>query len=154
MLPEISPATADALRTALDRADYRTDGVQVLLGREAHAALGRGEPEPAFRATADGGPLGVLVRMLLLGSVEPDAAVVAALAPLAPADAAAASAGASGASAAATAASGSTDPSSSIRTSTPSAPPSAVARNAGSGSPRPSAACASRPSNPRTPSVW
>ena len=90
MLPEISPATADALRTALDRADYRTDGVRVLLGREAHAALGRGEPEPAFRATADGGPLGVLVRMLLLGSVEPDAAVAAALAPLAPADAAAA----------------------------------------------------------------
>lgn len=90
MLPEISPATADALRTALDRADYRTDGVRALLGREAHAALGRGEPEPAFRATADGGQLGVLVRMLLLGSVEPDAAVAAALAPLAPADAAAA----------------------------------------------------------------
>lgn len=90
MLPEISPATADALRTALDRADYRTDGVRGLLGREAHAALGRGEPEPAFRATADGGRLGVLVRLLLLGSVEPDAAVAAALAPLAPADAAAA----------------------------------------------------------------
>src|SRR5207342_1986955 len=75
VLPEISPATADALRTALDRAGYCTDGVRALLGREAHAALGRGEPEPAFRATADGGPLGVLVRMLLLGSVEPDAAV-------------------------------------------------------------------------------
>ncbi len=90
MLPEISPATADALRTALDRADYRTDGVRGLLGREAHAALGRGEPEPAFRATVDGGRLGVLVRMLLLGSVEPDAAVAAALAPLTPADAAAA----------------------------------------------------------------
>ena len=90
MLPEISPATADALRTALDRADYRTDGVRRLLGREAHAALGRGEPEPAFRASVDGGRLGVLVRMLLLGSVEPDAAVAAALAPLAPADAAAA----------------------------------------------------------------
>ena len=90
MLPEISPATADALRTALHRAGYRTDGVRALLGREAHAALGRGEPEPAFRATADGGALGVLVRLLLLGSAEPDAAVAAALAPLAPADAAAA----------------------------------------------------------------
>ena len=55
MLPEISPATADALRAAFQRADYRTDGVRALLGREAHAALGRGEPEPAFRATADGG---------------------------------------------------------------------------------------------------
>jgi methylase of polypeptide subunit release factors len=88
VLPAISPATADALRTALDRAGYRTDGVRALLGRDAHAALGRGEPEPAFRATHDGGALGVLVRMLLLGSVEPDAAVAAALAPLDPADAA------------------------------------------------------------------
>ncbi len=89
MLPALSPAAADALRTALDRAGYRTDGVHALLGREAHAALGRGEPEPAYRASADGGALGVLVRLLLLGSVEPDTAVVAALAPLAP-DAAAA----------------------------------------------------------------
>src|SRR5204863_4901214 len=59
-----------------------------LLGPGAHAALGRGEPEPAFRASADAGELGVLVRMLLLGSVEPHSAVAAALAPLAPADAA------------------------------------------------------------------
>ena len=90
VLPALSPATVDALRTALDRAGYRTDGVRALLGREAHAALGRGEPEPAYRATADGGVLGVLVRLLLLGSVEPGAAVAAALAPLAPAAAAAA----------------------------------------------------------------
>ena len=90
MLPVLSPATAAALRTALDRAGYRTDGVRALLGPAAHAALGRGEPEPAYRATADGGPLGVLVRLLLLGAVEPDAAVAAALAPLTPADAAAA----------------------------------------------------------------
>jgi methylase of polypeptide subunit release factors len=90
VLPQLSPATADALRTALDRADYRTDGVRALFGREAHAALGRGEPEPAYRASATGGELGVLVRLLLLGSVEPDAAVAAALAPLVPADAAAA----------------------------------------------------------------
>lgn len=88
MLPALSPAVADALRTALDRAGYRTDGVRALLGPAAHAALGRGEPEPAFRATADGGALGVLVRLLLLGAVEPDAAVAAALAPLAPDDAA------------------------------------------------------------------
>lgn len=90
MLPALSPTTVDALRTALDRAGYRTDGVRALLGREAHAALGRGEPEPAYRASADAGGLGVLVRLLLLGSVEPDSAVTAALAPLAPADAAAA----------------------------------------------------------------
>ena len=90
MLPHLSPATADALRTALLRTGYTTDGVRALLGTAAHAALGRGEVEPAFRATRDGGELGVLVRLLLLGAVEPDAAVAAALAPLAPADAAAA----------------------------------------------------------------
>jgi methylase of polypeptide subunit release factors len=90
VLPALPPPTVDALRTALGRAGYRTDGVRALLGREAHAALGRGEPEPAYRATADGGVLGVLVRLLLLGSVEPEAAVAAALAPLAPAEAAAA----------------------------------------------------------------
>ena len=74
MLPEISPATADALRTALNRAGYRTDGVRALLGREAHAALGRGEPEAAFRATADSGQLGVLVRNAGSGSPRPSAA--------------------------------------------------------------------------------
>jgi methylase of polypeptide subunit release factors len=90
VLPVLSSATAAAMRTAFERADYRTDGVRALLGREAHAALGRGEPEPAYRASTDAGALGVLVRLLLLGSVEPDAAVAAALAPLDPADAVAA----------------------------------------------------------------
>lgn len=85
MFPSFSPATAEALRTALRHAGYTTDGVRELLGRGAHAALGRGEVEPAFRAAAGGGELGVLVRMLLLGGVEPDAAVAAALAPLTPA---------------------------------------------------------------------
>jgi methylase of polypeptide subunit release factors len=82
--------TVDALRTALEAAGYTTGGVRGLLGPGAHAALGRGEVEPAFRATADGGELGVLVRLLLLGAVEPDPAVTAALTPLAPSDAAAA----------------------------------------------------------------
>ncbi|WP_214402686.1 DUF7059 domain-containing protein [Pseudonocardia lacus] len=90
MDPQFSPAVADALRTALTKAAYSTDGVRALLGGSAHAALGRGEVEPAFRTTRDAGELGVLVRLLLLGSVEPDAAVRAALAPLDPADAAAA----------------------------------------------------------------
>ncbi len=92
MLPHLSPDAAKALREALARARYTTDGVRELLGAAAHAALGRGEPEPAFRAVSrsDADALGVLVRLLLLGSVEPDAAVAAALAPLAPADAAAA----------------------------------------------------------------
>ncbi len=84
MLPR---RTTDALRTALARAGYTTDGVRGLLGPGAHAALGRGEVEPAFRASAGTGELGVLVRLLLLGAVEPDAAVAAALAPLVPSDA-------------------------------------------------------------------
>jgi methylase of polypeptide subunit release factors len=88
--PQLSPAVVDALRTALTKARYSTDGVRDLLGGAAHAALGRGELEPAFRAARDGGELGVLVRLLLLGGVEPDADVRAALAPLDPADAAAA----------------------------------------------------------------
>ena len=90
MLPHLSPDAAKALREALTRARYTTDGVRSLLGAAAHAALGRGEPEPAHRVAADAGALDVLVRLLLLGSVEPDAAVAAALAPLTPGDAAAA----------------------------------------------------------------
>jgi methylase of polypeptide subunit release factors len=90
VLPLLGPDTAAALRDALRRNGYTPDGVRNLLGPAAHAALGRGEPEPAARASRDGGELGVLVRLLLLGAVEPDPAVAAALAPLAPADAAAA----------------------------------------------------------------
>jgi methylase of polypeptide subunit release factors len=90
VLPHLSPDAAEALRGALLRARYTTDGVRELLGPSAHAALGRGEIEPAFRASRDGGELGVLVRLLLLGATEPDAAVAAALGPLTPADAAAA----------------------------------------------------------------
>lgn len=90
MLPHLDPASADALRTALLRAGYTTDGVRDLLGPHAHSALSRGEPEPAARATRDAGELGVLVRLLLLGATEPDAAVAAALAPWTPAAAAAA----------------------------------------------------------------
>jgi len=90
VLPHLSPDAAKALREALTRARYTTDGVRSLLGAAAHAALGRGEPEPAHRVAADADALDVLVRLLLLGSVEPDAAVAAALAPLTPGDAAAA----------------------------------------------------------------
>lgn len=90
MLPHLRPDTATSLRAAFLRSRYSTDGVRELLGPGAHAALGRGEPEPAARAAADAGALGVLVRLLLLGSVEPHAAVRDALAPLDPADAAAA----------------------------------------------------------------
>jgi methylase of polypeptide subunit release factors len=90
VLPSLTPTAAAGLRSALLRTGYSVDGVRSLLGPAAHTALGRGEVEPAFRAAREGGELGVLVRLLLLGAVEPDAAVAAALAPLTPVDAAAA----------------------------------------------------------------
>ncbi|MFC4944384.1 DUF7059 domain-containing protein [Pseudonocardia sp. GCM10023141] len=88
MLPNLSPASADALRTALQRVGYTTDGVRELLGPGAHSALARDEVVPALRAAAGPDDLAVLVRLLLLGTTEPDAAVTAVLAPLTPAAAA------------------------------------------------------------------
>ena len=73
---------ADGLREAFLRADYTTDGVLRLLGEQAHAALGRGEPVPARRICADGGELGVLIRLLLLGDTCTEAQVSAALRPV------------------------------------------------------------------------
>jgi hypothetical protein len=69
----------DRLREAFLDAEYHADGVLDLLGPSAHAALGRGEPEPASRASADAGPLGTLVRLFLLGTAESAAAVGEAL---------------------------------------------------------------------------
>lgn len=82
MLPRVTGDTAAMLATALRRAGYDTAGVRGLLGPDAHAALGRGEPVPARRASTDGGRLGVLVRLFLLGDPEPESAVAAAVAPL------------------------------------------------------------------------
>nr|WP_222131849.1 methyltransferase [Pseudonocardia sp. C8] len=65
-------------------AGYTPDGVRALLGRSAHDALTRGEPEPAARASRDGGELGTLVRLFLLDGVEPEPAVTAALGDLDP----------------------------------------------------------------------
>ncbi|GAY10483.1 methyltransferase [Pseudonocardia sp. N23] len=78
MLPDLVPV-APGLRTALSTHGYTVDGVRALLGNAAHDALTRGEPEAAHRATRDGGELGVVVRLLLLGATEPAAAVRAAL---------------------------------------------------------------------------
>ncbi|PRX51244.1 methyltransferase family protein [Prauserella shujinwangii] len=81
-LPELTADVCDRLRAAFERARYDADGVVELLGGQAHAALGRGEPELADRATRDAGHLGTLVRLFLLGGTEPDTAVRAALDPL------------------------------------------------------------------------
>lgn len=72
---------ADRLAEALRGADYTADAVVELLGDEAAGALARGERVPALRATRGGSPLETLIRLFLLGSTEPAAAVTAALPP-------------------------------------------------------------------------
>ena len=67
MSVDLSPGYCSTLRSAFERVGYDADGVLRLLGDSAHAALSRGEPEPARRATRDGGALGGLVRLFLLG---------------------------------------------------------------------------------------
>jgi methylase of polypeptide subunit release factors len=77
--PQFSPDLCARLREAFLTAGYTVDGVLDLLGTQAHAALGRGEPEAASHATRDAGELGTLIRLFLLGEAEPAAAVRAAL---------------------------------------------------------------------------
>jgi methylase of polypeptide subunit release factors len=77
--PELSADLCARLREAFLTAGYTSDGVVDVLGGQAHAALSRGEPEPARRATRDGGALSTLIRLFLLGEAEPEQAVRAAL---------------------------------------------------------------------------
>ena len=70
------------LREALTRAEFDIDSIVDLLGVDAHAALGRHEPVPARRATENGGDLGWLIRLFLLGDDCPAAAIAAALKPV------------------------------------------------------------------------
>jgi methylase of polypeptide subunit release factors len=86
LLPD---ADADRLADALRAAGYTAEAVVALLGDEAAGALARAERVPGLRATTGGSPLETLVRLFLLGSTEPAAAVHAAL-PLAAAPALAA----------------------------------------------------------------
>ena len=58
------------LRDTLLEQEFTTTGVRDLLGPGAHAALTRGEPEAAARATREAGGLGSLVRLFLLGGTE------------------------------------------------------------------------------------
>jgi methylase of polypeptide subunit release factors len=67
VVPHLSADLCARLREAFLTAGYTADGVIDLLGAQAHAALGRGEPEPARRATRDAGALGTLIRVFLLG---------------------------------------------------------------------------------------
>ncbi|WP_240519275.1 DUF7059 domain-containing protein [Amycolatopsis antarctica] len=77
--PRFSDDFCARLRDAFLAARYDADGVLGALGPPAHSALGRGEPEPAFRASRDAGTLGTLVRLFLLGGAESRAETAAAL---------------------------------------------------------------------------
>ncbi|MGM1061906.1 DUF7782 domain-containing protein [Saccharothrix sp. Mg75] len=79
MLPDLSVELTSRLREAFRAADYDADGVVDALGPQAHAALGRGEPEAARRATEDAGALGTLIRLFLLGDAEEEGRVRSAL---------------------------------------------------------------------------
>jgi methylase of polypeptide subunit release factors len=82
MNPRLGPDLCAALRATFQRVGYDVDGVPELLGEDAHAALGRDEPVAARSASRDGGALGTLVRLFLLGDTEPADAVAEALAPV------------------------------------------------------------------------
>lgn len=86
-LPQLSREVCARLRAALTGAGYDADGVVEFLGSSAHAALGRGETEPAFRATSAGGPLATFIRLFLLGAAQSRSAAAEAFAPLALEDA-------------------------------------------------------------------
>ncbi|GAA3851913.1 methyltransferase [Saccharothrix violaceirubra] len=79
MLSDLSGELATRLREAFQAARYDADGVVDVLGPQAHAALGRGEPEAARRASLDSGALGTLIRLFLLGDAEDADAVAKAL---------------------------------------------------------------------------
>ncbi|WP_428961350.1 DUF7782 domain-containing protein [Micromonospora fluostatini] len=83
----LSPAGVDALRTALTRAGYTSDGIAARLGPQATAGVARNDFRAALRATEDRDPLGTLIRLFVGEQVEPEEAVAAALAPLPLADA-------------------------------------------------------------------
>jgi methylase of polypeptide subunit release factors len=80
--PEFSVDLCARLREAFQKAGYTADGVVHAIGAPTHAALGRGEPEAARRASRDAGALGTLIRLFLLGDPEPEPALRAALGPL------------------------------------------------------------------------
>ncbi|MQA09114.1 MAG: methyltransferase [Pseudonocardiaceae bacterium] len=81
-LPNLDTDLCARLRDAFRTHRYDADGVLELLGPRAHAALGRGEPELASRASRNAGPLGTLIRVFLLGEPAQAGELSAALDPL------------------------------------------------------------------------
>jgi Methyltransferase small domain len=64
-----------ALRDCLHGAGYTVDRVEDRLGAAAHAALGRHETTPAYRATDSGDELDTLIRLFLLQRDVPESLV-------------------------------------------------------------------------------
>ncbi|WP_207921299.1 methyltransferase [Micromonospora sp. KC721] len=83
----LSPAGVQALRTALDRAGFTSNGIAGRLGPAATGGIARNDFRAALRATADRDPLATLIRVFICGQTESEAVVAAALAPLPIADA-------------------------------------------------------------------
>ncbi|TDC75638.1 methyltransferase domain-containing protein [Micromonospora sp. KC606] len=83
----LSPAGVEALRTALDRAGFTSNGIAGRLGPTATGGIARNDFRAALRATADRDPLATLIRVFICDQTEPEAAVAAALTPLSVADA-------------------------------------------------------------------
>ncbi len=73
------PDTVERLGEDLRAAGYDASGVPEQLGAAAHNELGCGHRWPALAATRDGSPRSTLIRLFLLGTQEPAAAVAAAL---------------------------------------------------------------------------
>ncbi|MEU5940070.1 methyltransferase [Micromonospora sp. NPDC047548] len=78
----LSPAGVEALRTALGRADFTSNGIAARLGPQGTGGAARNDFRAALRATEDRDPLATLIRVFICDQTEPEAAVAAALAPL------------------------------------------------------------------------
>ncbi|MDM4718068.1 methyltransferase [Micromonospora sp. WMMA1363] len=78
----LTPAGVAALRTALTRANFTSNGIAGRLGSHATGGMARNDFRAALRATEDRDPLATLIRVFICEQTEPDAAVAAALGPL------------------------------------------------------------------------
>ncbi|MDZ5443194.1 methyltransferase [Micromonospora sp. 4G57] len=83
----LSPTGVEALRTALTRAHFTSNGIAGRLGAQATGGVARNDFRAALRATEDRDPLATLIRVFICDQTEPEAAVAAALAPLTVAEA-------------------------------------------------------------------
>ncbi|WP_435821518.1 DUF7782 domain-containing protein [Micromonospora musae] len=78
----LSPAGVEALRTALTRARFTSNGIADRLGPQATGGVARNDFRAALKATEDRDPLATLIRVFICDQTEPEAVVAAALAPL------------------------------------------------------------------------